>query len=71
MVFLSFGSTVLGSFIFAFQQLPSIVYFQRIIPLNVETTMMAFSTSIVNLSRGQLSQMTGVIVNKLFVGVTS
>ena len=32
--------------------------------------MMAFSASAVNLSRGLIGQMTGVLINKYFVGVT-
>ena len=32
--------------------------------------MMAFSASVVNMSRGMIGQMVGVFVNKYFVGVT-
>lgn len=33
--------------------------------------MMAFSASVVNLSRGVIGQLTGAFINKYFVGVTA
>eukprot|EP00356_Strombidium_inclinatum_P011214 CAMPEP_0170503074 /NCGR_PEP_ID=MMETSP0208-20121228/43559_1 /TAXON_ID=197538 /ORGANISM="Strombidium inclinatum, Strain S3" /LENGTH=62 /DNA_ID=CAMNT_0010782527 /DNA_START=282 /DNA_END=467 /DNA_ORIENTATION=- len=40
-------------------------------PDHVESTMMAFSASIVNLSRGFMGEVIGVWVNKNFIGMTS
>ena len=70
MVFLSFSSLVLSTISFAITQLPCLVMFQKITPAHVETTMMAFSASVVNLSRGLIGQLTGAAINKYLVGVT-
>ena len=40
-------------------------------PKNVEATMMAFSGSVMNISLGALGSISGVIINKVFVGVSS
>ena len=71
MAVLCFGSTVLSTIGFAISQLPSLVLFQKLAPPHVEATMMAFSASIVNLSRGMIGQLTGAFINKYFVGVTA
>jgi len=71
MTVLCFGSTVLSTIGFAISQLPSLVLFQKLAPPHVEATMMAFSASVVNLSRGVIGQLTGAFINKYFVGVTA
>ena len=45
--------------------------FQKITPDHVESIMMAFSASIVNLSRGFTGQMIGVWMNRNFIGITA
>jgi len=54
MIFLCISSAVIGSLQFSMTQLPSLVWFNKITPSNVEATMMAFSASCVNLSRGTI-----------------
>jgi hypothetical protein len=71
MAMLCFGSSVLAAFQFALSQLPAIVLFQKLTPPHVETTMMAFSMSVVNLTMGFTGNIIGVFINKVFVGVTS
>ena len=46
------------------------VLFQKLTPPHVETTMVAFSASVFNISLGLIGQMIGVGVNKLFFGVS-
>lgn len=70
MVVLCFGSSVIYAVQFALSQLPSLVLFQKLTPPHVEATMMAFSASIVNMSRGLIGQLTGVAINKLFLHIT-
>ena len=49
--------------------LPSLVLFQKLTPLNVEATMMAFAASVVNLSRGLVGKLSAIAINSYFVGV--
>jgi len=39
-------------------------------PKKVEATMMAFSSTVMNISLGALGSLSGVIINTLFVGVS-
>jgi len=69
MALICFGSGVIGTFQFAMTQLPCLVLFQKMAPEHVESTVMAFSASIVNLSRGFLGELTGAYINKQFIGI--
>ena len=71
MTVLLFGSSVMAAIQFALTQLPCLVLFQKITPPHVETTMTSFSASVVNLSNGFIGTITGVLINKYLVGVTS
>ena len=70
MAIMVFGSSVIFSIDVALTQLPMIVLFQKMTPENVESTMMAFSASVINLSRGVIGSLTGAAINKYLVGVT-
>ena len=52
----------------ALMLLPSLVLFQKLTPLNVEATMMAFAASVVNLSQGVIGKLSAIAINH-FVGV--
>ena len=52
MAILVFGSTVMSSIQLALTLLPCMVLFQKMTPPHVESTMMAFSASVMNLSNG-------------------
>mmetsp|Transcript_15703 Transcript_15703/g.26472 ORF Transcript_15703/g.26472 Transcript_15703/m.26472 type:complete len:129 (-) Transcript_15703:181-567(-) len=67
---LAFGTGVFGSVEFAMTQLPTLVLFQRLTPDHVESTMMAFAASAVNLSNGLVGDLMGVAINDWFVGVS-
>ena len=71
MLVLSFDVGVCASLITAMAILPCLVLLQKIIPSYVEATMMAFSITLVNLSINFIGNITGLLVNKYFVGVTS
>jgi len=64
MTMLCVGTAVIGSLQFSLTQLPSLVWFNKITPESVEATMMAFSASCVNLSRGTIPDMIGLAINK-------
>eukprot|EP00347_Sterkiella_histriomuscorum_P010122 403377520 len=66
-----FTSVVTDTLSLAFSLLPCLVLFAKITPKNVEATIFATLTGISNLSSGVLSPMSGVIINKLFVGVST
>lgn len=70
MMVLGVSGTVLDAFIFAMTQLPCLVLFQKLAPDHVEATMMALSASVCNLSEGLMANLSGVFVNKSFVGLT-
>ena len=62
-----FGGAFFGPLSFAMTQLPTLVLFQKMTPMNVEATMMAFSASIVNMSNGLMGSLTGALLNKYFL----
>ena len=43
--------------------------FQRLTPMNVETTMIAFAASLLNMANGVIGKFSGIFFN-LFVGVS-
>ena len=49
--------------------LPCLVMFQKMTPLNVEATMMAFAGSVLNVTNGVIPRLIGVFIN-MFVGVS-
>ena len=65
-----FSGAVFSPLFFAMTQLPTLVLFQKMTPMNVEATMMAFSASVVNMSNGLMGSLTGYILNKYFFQVT-
>ena len=40
-------------------------------PKNVEATILAFSSTVMNISLGAIGSLSGVIINSLFVGVSA
>jgi hypothetical protein len=54
----------------AFNQMPVLVLFAKITPKNIEATVFALFTGILNLSSIVISPNVGIIINKMFVGVT-
>ena len=68
LVFLILSSTVTDLLQDAFQRLPGMVLFAKMIPSNIESSMFAMLTGLMNLSNGFTSKMLGNIINS-FVGV--
>ena len=54
----------------AFSQLPVLVLFAKITPKNIEATVFALFTGVLNFSAIVLSPNMGIIINDLFVGVS-
>ena len=69
MYILLFTSGIDSAIEMALSHLPCLVVFQKMTPPHVEATMMAFSTSVINLSNGLVGQLIGVWINS-YVGVT-
>ena len=70
MMVLSIGSSMTYGADYALNNIPSIVLFQKMIPPNVEATLMAFAMSVINLSREIMGQMIGVAINRWFIGAS-
>ena len=54
----------------SFFDLPIMVLFAKITPKNIEGTVFALLTGLINLGSGVLSPLTGSIIDDLFVHVT-
>jgi hypothetical protein len=70
LTFVILSSIVTETLSTAFSQMPVLVLFAKITPPNIEATVFALFTGIFNLSAIVISPNMGIIVNKLFVGVT-
>jgi Na+/melibiose symporter-like transporter len=70
LLFVIVSSLITDTLSTAFSQLPVLVLFARITPPNIEATVFALFTGLFNLSNIVLSPNVGILVNKLFVGVT-
>jgi hypothetical protein len=55
-------------FFMAWSFMPGLVLLSKIIPKNIEASLFAFATGILNFSSNQVSSLMGVYVNKWFVG---
>ncbi len=71
LVFIVFTSIVTDTLGLAFSMLPMLVLFAKITPKNIEATVFAMLTGVFNLSNSVLSPMMGVLINKVFVNVTT
>ena len=65
----SFNNILYGFILYPLCNIPCYVIFQKLTPLNVETTMIAFAASLMNLAYGVIGTFVGVGFN-LIVGVT-
>ena len=70
LTFVILSSIITETLSTAFSQMPVLVLFAKITPPNIEATVFALFTGIFNLSAIVISPNMGIIVNKLFVGVT-
>ena len=70
LAFVILSSIVTETLSTAFSQMPVLVLFAKITPPNIEATVFALFTGLFNLSAIVISPNMGIIVNKLFVGVT-
>jgi hypothetical protein len=70
LVFVILSSVVTDTLSTAFNQMPVLVLFAKITPPNIEATVFALFTGIFNLSSIVISPNVGILLNKLFVGVT-
>ena len=68
LVFMVVTSTVTDLLNDAFQRLPGMVLFAKMIPSNIESSMFAMLTGLMNLSNGFSAKMLGNLIN-VFVGV--
>ncbi len=68
--FVIISSLITDTLSTAFSQLPVLVLFAKITPKNIEATVFAFFTGVLNLSAIVISPNIGILVNNLFVGVT-
>lgn len=68
LVFMVVTSTVTDLLNDAFQRLPGMVLFAKMIPSNIESSMFAMLTGLMNLSNGFTAKMLGNFIN-VFVGV--
>jgi len=68
LAFMLLTSTVTDLLQDAFQRLPGMVLFAKMIPSNIESSMFAMLTGLMNLSNGFTSKMLGNLLNR-FVGV--
>ena len=66
----SFGGPFFLNIAYTITNLPTYVHFQKMTPPHVEATMMAFSTTIVNMSYGFVGSFSGYIINKYFLQIT-
>lgn len=70
LTFVILSSIVTETLSTAFSQMPVLVLFAKITPPNIEATVFALFTGLFNLSAIVISPNMGIIVNKLFIGVT-
>ena len=70
LAFVIISSMVTDTLSTAFSQMPVLVLFAKITPRNIEATVFALFTGVLNLSAIVISPNIGIIINKLFVGVT-
>ena len=68
LVFMVMTSTITDLLQDAFQRLPGMVLFAKMIPSNIESSMFAMLTGLMNLSQGFTAKMLGNFIN-IFVGV--
>lgn len=68
LAFMIMTSTITDLLQDAFQRLPGMVLFAKMIPSNIESSMFAMLTGLMNLSNGFSSKMLGNFINS-FVGV--
>ena len=71
LAFVIFSSAITDTLGLAFSQLPSLVLFAKITPKYIEATVYALLTGVFNMSNFFLSPMIGVLINRLFVNVTT
>ena len=64
-------TAVTDTLLLAFTQLPTLVLFAKITPAHIEATVFAVLTGVFNFVNTVLSPNMGILINKLFVGVTS
>jgi Na+/melibiose symporter-like transporter len=69
-VFVIVSSIITDTLSTAFSQLPVLVLFAKITPKNIEATVFALFTGVLNLSAIVIAPNVGIIINKTFVGVT-
>jgi hypothetical protein len=69
-VFVIVSSIITDTLSTAFSQLPVLVLFAKITPKNIEATVFALFTGVLNLSAIVISPNVGIIINSTFVGVT-
>ena len=62
-------SAIFDTMEIAFTQIPMIVLFQKMVPDNVEATMMAIAAGVINFSRGTMPEMSGIFFNQ-FIGLS-
>ena len=68
--FVLVSSVITDTLSTAFSQLPVLVLFAKITPKNIEATVFALFTGVLNLSAIVISPNMGIIINQTFVGVT-
>jgi hypothetical protein len=68
--YILFTTALTDTLLLGLTQLPTLVLFAKITPPNIEATVFALFTGLFNLSGIVISPNVGIIVNKLFVGVT-
>lgn len=68
--FVILSSLITDTLSTAFSQMPVLVLFAKITPPNIEATVFALFTGLFNLSAIVISPNVGIVLNKLFVGVT-
>jgi len=70
LTFVIVSSLITDTLSTAFSQLPVLVLFAKITPKNIEATVFALFTGVLNLSAIVISPNVGIVVNNLLVGVT-
>ena len=65
----AFSGIIASAVVFPLNVLPCLVMFQRLTPMNVETTMIAFAASLLNMANGVVGKFSGIFIN-LFIGVS-
>jgi MFS family permease len=68
--FVIVSSVITDTLSTAFSQLPVLVLFAKITPKNIEATVFALFTGVLNLSAIVISPNMGILINQTFVGVT-